>query len=349
MGLICTLLMPILCRYPTVLIPTPDFVRRPALWLHGMQRFGGTVSFAPNFAYSLCAKRIRDADLEGLRLESWRIAVTAAEPILAATCRAFQRRFEPFGFRSTCFTAAYGMAEYVTVATADEPGAELFVERLDRASMATNGSADLALATDPDAFECVGVGTSVRGTDFDIRDEAGRSLPDRRIGVIWIRGSSLFEGYRDEASMTEQSRVGGWFRTGDLGYRTQGRLFFVSREKDLIVIGGEKYSPQDVEQAVNEASGVRDGCVVAVGVQNEARGTEDLAVVAETKLDDPTALDRLRREIRSNVQSAVGLGVRHLLLVTPGGIEKTTSGKLARSATHRRYFDGDSNCPPTQR
>ncbi|MCI0548616.1 MAG: acyl-phosphate glycerol 3-phosphate acyltransferase, partial [Candidatus Rokubacteria bacterium] len=126
---------------------------------------------------------------------------------------------------------------------------------------------------------------------------------------------------------------------GDRGYLAGGDLFFVAREKDLIVIGGEKIAPHDVEAVVNEVAGVRPGCAVAFGVANPARGTEDVAVVAETREEDAEERAGLESAIRARVVGALGLALRHVLLVPPGGVEKTTSGKLARRATRARYAD----------
>jgi acyl-CoA synthetase (AMP-forming)/AMP-acid ligase II len=335
MGLVDTFLLPLVRGCHTVLIPTPEFMRQPALWLWALHHYRGTASFAPNMAYALCARRIPERELEGLDLSAWRTSVVTAEPILHDTMRAFAERFAPHGLRPTTLTSAYGMAENVTCVTSGSPERELVVDEVDRAALARDGVArerpgDLAL---------VSSGRPVRGTEVEIRDPEGRVVPDRCVGEIWFRGSCLFAGYRGDRERTEASCRDGWFRSGDLGYLARGELFFVSRAKDVIVLGGEKRAPQEVEEAVNEVPGVRTGCAVAFGVLNEARGTEDLAAVAETKERDPVLLQRIEREVRARVLAATGLPLRHLLLVPPGGVEKTTSGKLARAATRERYAD----------
>ncbi|GAG39243.1 unnamed protein product, partial [marine sediment metagenome] len=129
-----------------------------------------------------------------------------------------------------------------------------------------------------------------------------------------------------------------WLETGDRGYMVDGYVFFVARDKDLIVIGGEKYVPDDIESAINRVPGVREGCVVVFGMLDEERGTEGLAAVVETRESTSEGLEKLRRAIRSEVTRTTGLGLPHLLLTSPGGVEKTTSGKLARSATRRRHL-----------
>ena len=133
--------------------------------------------------------------------------------------------------------------------------------------------------------------------------------------------------------------VDGWLDSGDQGYIAGGEIFFVSRAKDLVVIGGEKHAPYDIEQQLSEVAGVRPGCAVAFGVLNDARGTEDLAVIAETRESDPEMRTQLEGEIRRRIMTTLGLQIRYLLLVGPGEVEKTTSGKLARRATRERYRD----------
>src|SRR4029453_6124912 len=156
---------------------------------------------------------------------------------------------------------------------------------------------------------------------------------------------SLFAGYQGEAEGSTQGVVDGWFDTGDQGYVADGELFFVSRAKDLIVIGGDKYAPHDVEAAVNTVAGVRTGCAVSFGVLDAGRGTEELAVIAEAHVTDPGERGALEHAIRRAVSAGTGLAVRHLLLVPPGGVEKTSSGKLARRGRGARGA-GAPRLPP---
>jgi acyl-CoA synthetase (AMP-forming)/AMP-acid ligase II len=336
MGLIDTFVLPLLSGCPSVLIPTMDFMREPALWLWAIHHYRGAQSWAPNFAYALCAKRVPEADLEGLDLSSWRLALSGAEPVLAQTVRAFAERFRRYGFRPEAMTPIWGMAENVTVATAhplDEPPR---VDTLDRAVLAAEQRAEPAPGA---GVEVVSVGTCLPGSEVEIRDETRHPLPERHVGAIWLRSSYLFTAYNRDPATTAESLVDGWFDTGDRGYLAGGHLYFVARDKDLIVIGGEKYVPHDVENVINAVPGVREGCAVAFGVLNDERGTEDLAAVVETKETGGAELSRLGDAIRAEVMRAIGIGLRHLVLVPPGGIEKTTSGKLARRATRARYAD----------
>jgi acyl-CoA synthetase (AMP-forming)/AMP-acid ligase II len=334
MGLIDAFLLPLLSGCPTVLIPTMDFMREPELWLWAIHRYRGALSWAPNFAYALCAKRIPENRLDGLDLSSWRVAINAAEPVLAHTIEAFTARFEPYGFARSAMTPAWGLAENVTIATAQPVPEAPHVETIDRQTLATKGRAQ---PTEGAGLCSVAIGCCLPQCEVEIRGPSGGRLDDRGVGEIWLRTNSLFSGYRGDAELTSQALVDGWLKTGDQGYVANGALFFVSRDKDLIIIGGEKYAPHDVETVINRVPGVREGCAVAFGVMSQERGTEELAAVVETKEENPVALEALGLAIRSEVTRATGLGIRYLKLVPPGGVQKTTSGKLARAATQRRY------------
>jgi acyl-CoA synthetase (AMP-forming)/AMP-acid ligase II len=335
MGLFGAFLLPLLCGSPTVLIPTMDFLRDPAVWLRALHRYGGAVSWASNFAYALCAQRIEDDEIEGLDLSSWRIAFNASEPVLAPTVEAFARRFAPYGYRPEAMTAAWGLAETVMVCSAHPVGEAPRVDRIDRRRLATESVAEPTLG---EGVSLVATGQALPNVEIEIRGgETGVRLPERHVGAIWLRSNCLFEGYQNDPARTAEVCVDGWLDSGDRGYLVGDDLFFVAREKDLIVVGGEKYAPHDVEMAINRVDGVRQGCAVAFGVANPESGTEELGAVAETRVEGVEALTDLRGAVRREVARTIGLGIRHLHLVPPGGIDKTTSGKLARRSTRARY------------
>jgi acyl-CoA synthetase (AMP-forming)/AMP-acid ligase II len=336
MGLIDAFLLPLLSGCPCVLIPTMDFMRDPALWLWAIHRYRGTLSWAPNFAYTICANRVAAAELAGLDLSSWRIAINAAEPVLASTIAAFTARFAASGFAPSAMTPAWGLAENVTIATAHPVGMPPRIETIDRPALVSEG---VARPTTGDGLASVAIGRCLPRCEVQVRDDTGRVLADRRVGEVWLRTDSLFTGYHRNPSLTARALVDGWLNTGDRGYLVDGDLYFIARDKDVIVIGGEKYAPHDIETLINRVDGVREGCAVAFGVLNEERGTEDIAAVVETKIEDAAQLADLRERVRAAVTSATGLALRHVILVGPGGIEKTTSGKLARRATRDRYTD----------
>jgi len=333
MGLIDAFLLPLLGGCPTVLIPTMDFMREPGLWLWAIHRYRGAISWAPNFAYHVAATRVPESDLAGLDLSSWRIAINAAEPLLAPTLDLFAKRFAPHGFRPEAMTPAWGLAENVTIATAHPVDTAPRIEHIDRDALATR---EVAEPCEQDGIPSIAIGRCLPGCAVEIRDASGARLPERRVGAVWLHSDSLLSGYHGDPALTARVLVDGWLDTGDVGYRADGDLFFVSRDKDLIVIGGEKYAPHDIETLINDVPGVRAGCAVAFGIPSEARGTEELAAVIETREKDEGAA-ALDRAVRDKVLRATGLALRHVVLVPPGGVEKTTSGKLARRATRARH------------
>jgi acyl-CoA synthetase (AMP-forming)/AMP-acid ligase II len=339
MGLFGAFLLPLLCGFGAVLIPTMEFLRSPVLWFWALHRYRGAVSWAPNFAYSLCAKRIQDEDLEGLDLSSWRMAFSASEPVLAHTIENFEKRFAPYGYHAETMTPSWGMAETVMAVAAHPIGEKPVWECVDRDVLAARQIAKPVANPKADGgTTIVATGRALPHVKLQIRDpETGERLPDRHVGQLWVSGSFLFKGYKNDPELTARMLRDGWFDTGDRAYLVDLDLYFVSREKDLIVIGGEKYAPHDVEEVINTVAGVRQGCAVAFGVMNAETGTEDLGAVVETKLEEEGALADLGRALRREVIRSLGLAIRHLHLVPPGGIEKTTSGKLARSATRARY------------
>lgn len=334
MGLFGAFLLPLLCGCKTVLIPTMDFMRDPSMWLRAIDRYRGTFAWAPNLAYALCAKRLGDELLEGLDLSSWRLALNASEPVLAPTVEAFSKRMAPYGFSPERMSPAYGLAEATVLATVHPVREEPRCEILDRELLTTQ---EIARPTSGEGVSCVSIGRAIPGCKLEIRDAGGRTLPERHVGNVWLHSNALFWGYHDNPELTRKVRSGGWLDTGDRGYLVEDYLFFVAREKDLIIIGGEKYIPDDIESIINRVEGVRIGCAVAFGVLNEEQGTEELAAVVETRLEAEDELAKLADAIRLEVNRSVGLGLRRLHLVPPGGIEKSTSGKLARGPTKERY------------
>ena len=334
MGLFGAFLLPLLCGCKTVLIPTMDFMRDPAIWLRAFDRYRGTFAWAPNLAYALCARRLTDDALEGIDLSSWRLALNGSEPVLAPTVRAFADRMAPYGFAPEGMSPAWGLAEATALATVQPIHEAPRCEVLDRRILSRE---ERALPTEGDGVSCVSVGRAIPGCTVEIRDEKGEVLPERRVGKVWLQSNALFTEYHLNDELTRQAVRDGWLDTGDRGYLVDGHLFFVARDKDLIIIGGEKYVPDDIEAVINRVPGVREGCAVAFGVLNDERGTDDLAAVVETRETEPEALDDLRRRVRAEITAVTGLGLAHCILTPPGGVEKSTSGKLARGPTRRRY------------
>jgi fatty-acyl-CoA synthase len=335
MGLVGKLGIPITTGTDLVLAGPQDFMSSPARWMQWMSDYGGTASAAPNFAYALATRALRR--LEGLDLSRWRIALNGAEPVDPATVAAFIDAAEPHGLRPSAVFPAFGMAEVAIAGTFPEPGRGLVVDAVDRRVLETER---LAVPVDHDATDArhlARLGRPVPGLEIRVVDpESGRPLAEREAGELEIRGTSLSTGYWREPEATARVfRPDGWFRTGDLAYLVDGELVLCGRIKDLIIVGGRNVYPEDVERAVGGVDGVRAGNVIAFGV--EGRRQERLVVVAESRADDR---DLVIKHISAAVRDAVGLGAHDIVLVEPGSLPKTSSGKLQRSRCKQQYTEG---------
>ena len=323
---------------------TPEmFVKRPIEWLRAISRFRGTVSFAPNFAYDLAVRRVKDSDVAGLDLSSWRIAGCGAEPIHASTLAAFAEKFRPCGFNARSFQPSYGLAEIVLAATMAPPGRRLRVEKLVADDVTVRRVATHANGSLAETVSVVACGRPLPGHDLRIVDEDGRLLPERHIGEIVLSGPSVSPGYYNDADTTRAAIRNGRLFTGDLGYLSNGELFVCGRVKDLIIVNGRKYHPQDLEWGVADLAGIRRGRVVAFGTTTDA-GPDRTVVIAEPSGTVPAA--ELADAIRRRIIDVCGLVVDDVVLVPSGTVARTTSGKLKRSATKMLYERGDLAAVP---
>lgn len=346
MGLIGHFLASAAWGLPLVLMPPETFIRRPREWLKAMSKYRGTCSAAPNFAYSLCAKKIKDRDLDGIDLSSWRVAFCGAEPVNPKTITDFISRYEPYGFQATTFFPVYGMAELSLAATFPLPGSPPRFDRVRRHRFEQGGVAEPAAEPTEageatDVVSWVSVGRALPDHEVRIVDADGRPLPERREGEVEVRGPSMMAGYYRSPVATAETIRDGWLRTGDLGYLADGDLFVTGRRKEIIIKSGKNLYPQDIEAAAARVDGIRVGCCAAFGVTNAARGTEDLVLVCETRTDDAQERARLMSEVRTAVLEAIGATPDVVVLVAPGTVPKTSSGKIQRDLMRKRYQQGD--------
>jgi fatty-acyl-CoA synthase len=339
MGLVGMAIGAVYGSLTAVLLTPQAFVKRPVEWLRAISRYRGTVSFAPNFAYDLAVRRVKEADFEGLDLSCWRVAGCGAEPIHAPTLAAFAEKFAPVGFRETSFLPSYGLAEHVLAATFSPRGRGPRVERLSCddvtlrrvATSAVNGSTG-------DHVTVVSCGFPLPGHEIRIADEQDRSLPERGIGEVMLSGPSVTPGYYRDQDLTARTIRDGWLRTGDVGYLSKGELFVCGRVKDLIIINGRKYHPQDLEWGVDDLGGIRRGRVVAFGTVDGGKADRAVIVVEPT---GTVPADVLTDLIRRRIVDLFGLLVDDVVLVPRGTVARTTSGKVRRAATKLRYERGE--------
>ena len=315
MGLVGMALGPLYSARPAVLLTPQAFIKRPADWLKAISRHRATVSFAPNFAYDLVVRRIKDRDLDGLDLSRWRIAGCGAEPIHAPTLAAFSERLAGAGFRATSFLPCYGLAEHVLAATLPPRN------RLPRVEQIA-------------AVPLVSCGGALPGHQIRIFTEDGREAREHEIGEIALAGPSVMSGYYDDEHATAETIRNGWLHTGDLGYLSDGELFVCGRAKDLIIVNGRKYHPQDLEWAVAEVDGVHRGRVVAFGMAEPGAGDRIVMAVETTGTD---GFDAMADRIRKRISDAFGLYVDEVAALEIGSIGRTTSGKIQRAAAKAAY------------
>ena len=335
MGLVGMALGALYTQRTCVLVPPEAFVRRPAEWLRAITRHRGTISFAPNFAYDLCVRRVKD--LSGLDLSSWRVAGCGAEPIHPPTLAAFAEKFASVGFRDTSFLPCYGLAEHVLAATFPPRGRRPRTELV-----SADGLTGRRVAVPHDgtgaALTLVSCGSALPGHRLQIVGDDGRPLAERHVGEILLAGPSVMLGYYKQDALTAQTIRGGWLHTGDLGYLSGGELFVCGRAKDIIIVNGRKYHPQDLEWAVDGLGGVRRGRVVAFGAI-EIGHADRVVIVVEPSGTVPA--DVLTDSIRRQIGDLFGLYVDDVAVVRSGTVGRTTSGKVQRAATKARYERGE--------
>jgi acyl-CoA synthetase (AMP-forming)/AMP-acid ligase II len=307
MGLIGCLLLAVNRPGPLTLIPPEVFLARPAIWLRAISRKRATISVAPNFAYGLCVRRVRDSEMEGVDLSSWRFALNGAEPVAPAVLRRFSERFAPNGFDARALMPVYGLSE-ASLAVAFTPSG-----RGPRTWIA--GGRELA-----------SVGAPLPGIDIDVRG-----------GRIFVRGPSVMQGYFGNPAATREALIDGWLDTGDLGFVDGGELFVSGRAKDLVILRGVNHAPQEFEDALDGVDGVRPGCTAAVGVPT-AEG-EELVLLVETDGDADAEW------IRGRVIERTGIRPSQVHLLAPGTLPRTSSGKLRRSEALRQLLAGELRSP----
>jgi acyl-CoA synthetase (AMP-forming)/AMP-acid ligase II len=307
---------------------------RPLVWLKTIQKHGGTLSPAPNFAYGLCVKRVRPSEREGLDLSTWRLALNGAEPVNLRTLVDFHRAFGPYGFDKSALLPVYGLAESSLAVTFCRPGDPLRYQVVDRNELAAGRAVD---GEGTSALTVVSVGTPVPGHEVQVLDEHGEPLPEREVGHVVARGPSLMNGYyRDEEATLKVLREGRLW-TGDLGYFADGELYITGRAKDLIIVRGRNHYAEDLERVAERVDGVRAGGVAAFGVYDEEKAADLVVMVCETRVEDE-ARTQLVEAVAARVLGDTGVPVDEVVLVPPGTIPKTSSGKRQRALCRELYL-----------
>lgn len=332
MGLIGCIVPAVHRAGPLTLIPPEVFLLRPGIWLRAISRYRATVSPAPDFAYGLCLDRVGDAELEGCDLSSWRLALDGAEPVSPARLRRFVQRFARWGLRAEAVTPVYGLSEAALAVTFGAPDRPFTSLRLEREALALGRTVELAAeAPARSPVEICSVGLPLRGFGLEIRDAEGAVLPEDRVGRVFVRGPSLMMGYLDREP---QPIVDGWLDTGDLGFLHAGELYISGREKDLVILRGRNHNPQDLERALDGLEGVRTGCSIAAGMVDDEG--ERLVLFVEVKAPEPGLAEACRQAVLAHS----GLDPSLVVLLDPGTLPRTSSGKLRRAEAVRLWQAG---------
>jgi len=339
MGLIGACLGALLFGYPLVLMSPLAFLSRPERWLRRIALHGGTLTSAPNFAYELCLSKLSERDLEGLDLSSLRLAFNGAEAVSAETAERFSERFARYGLRREAMTPVYGLAEACLGVSFPPLGRGLLVDRVERAALQRLGVARPARAGDPLPLRVVACGRALPGHSIRVVDRTGRELGERVEGRIQFSGPSASSGYFENAEDSARLIDDGWRNTGDLGYLAAGELYVTGREKDLIIRGGHNIHPMELEDAVGEVRGIRQGAV-AVFAAGARGGGERLIVLAETREARDEERARIVGEINRLAVDLIGVPADEVVLAPPRSVLKTSSGKIRRAACRELYERG---------
>jgi 8-amino-7-oxononanoate synthase/acyl carrier protein len=346
MGLIGGILQPLYMGRPNLLLSPTHFLQKPVRWLQAMSQHGATISGGPNFAYDLCVEKVTPAQKRTLDLSRWSLAFNGAEPVRAETMDRFSRAFAECGFRREAFYPCYGLAEATLIVTGGYKQAEPVVRSFDLHALEKH---DVQPVTPGAAHsrELVGSGGNLLDQTIVIADpDTCEPCGADRVGEIWVSGPSVSEGYwrrEEESRHTFGAQLsdgrGPFLRTGDLGFLHDGELFVTGRLKDLIIIRGVNYYPQDIERAVDQAhEHIQQGAGAAFAVGDA--GAERLVVVQEVERHRGLDFAAIIGDIRKRIASELELSVSAVVLIKTGSIPKTSSGKIQRHACQAGYLAG---------
>jgi acyl-CoA synthetase (AMP-forming)/AMP-acid ligase II len=346
MGLMVGVVLPVVAGLPVVLMSPGAFLQRPARWLEAISRYRATISGGPDFAYELCVRRVASPELSHIDLRRWTVAFNGAEPVRADTIDRFSRTFAHCGFRRQAFYPCYGLAEATLAVACGRRGGGPAVETFDQEAL-QHGTA--LRASSPSASRpLVGCGRAMSGQLVVIVDpESGRRLPQGYVGEVWVSGRSVAAGYWRQSQATAETfgarlmpAAGTFLRTGDLGFLSEdGELFITGRLTDVVILNGCKHHPQDIERTA-------EGCHPALKANGAAafaitlRGEERVVVVHEVDIrhaDDP---GELKGAVRQAVAEVHEIPVHEVVLVRPGAIPRTSSGKIRRARCRDQFLAG---------
>ncbi|HMR40460.1 MAG TPA: SDR family NAD(P)-dependent oxidoreductase [Ignavibacteria bacterium] len=358
LGLIFCTLLPLYGGFPCYMMTPESFIQRPVRWLETISKYGSSISGAPNFAYELLANRVSPEEVKTLDLSTWDIAMNGSEPVRADTLEKFVKHFGPAGFKSHYFSSAWGQAETTIIITTTEKDKAPVIKNFDKASIEKHKVKEIPFEKDNNENGVRLVGHTMNLLDAKSIIVDPKTLvkcKEDQVGEIWVSGTTVTPGYYEKekvnketfAAYTSDTNEGPFLRTGDLGFIQGDQLYITGRYKDLIIIRGQNHYPQDIELTVERSHpALRLGCEAAFSV--DVDDDEQLIIVQEINkkfidkdngkyLFDP---DEVCKAIRKAVSEEHSLNVFHILLLHPGTVRKTSSGKIQRNDNRNSYQDG---------
>ncbi len=341
MGLIGAWLGSLYHGIPIIIFSPLMFLTRAERWLWAMDYYRGTISAGPNFAYELCVNKIDESKISGLDLSSWRLALNGAETIHANTIKKFTDKFASYQFNPQAFLPVYGLAESTVALVFPELNRIPRIDYIERKVFNEQGKAksispSLSQAT---GLAMVSCGRPLPGHEVRIVDDTHQLLEDRQVGHLQFKGPSSMRGYYRNAIATRAIYHEGWWDSGDLAYQAEGDIFIAGRKKDLIIIAGRNIYPQEIEAIADNLVSIRKGCVIAFGITDVEKGTEQCVVVAEVRQKKWIVDKEISHQIVTAVAEALDISPQ-VILVPPRTLPKTSSGKLQRSACKKAYLQG---------
>lgn len=339
MGLIGGFLLPLVAGVPIVLISPFHWVREPRVLFEAFDAYGGTLCWMPNFAFNHSVRSVRERDLQDLDLGHVRRIINGSEPVRYHSMQMFYERFKAYGLREEALATGYGMAEITLAATVSPLGAPPTVDWIRLQDVQQKELATPASPDDPDAAAFVSSGASLKGAEIRVADDAGKLLPERRIGEIVLKSNSMFTEYYRREELTDAALRDGWFYTSDVGYIAEGELYVLGRKDDMIIVGGRNIYPQDVEEIAHRVQGVYQGRAAAFGIDDENLGTASIVLVCELRGDpDVEERNRIESQLRRGVVAGLDVVLADVRFVERGWIVKTSNGKIARRDNREKYF-----------
>lgn len=353
MGLVGTFLTCVACQASADYLATEDFARRPLQWLRILTRNKGTVTYGPTFGFDICARRVKDSDLADLDLSSLRVTGIGAEMIRPDVMSAFADKFASTGFKATSFVPSYGLAECTLAVSFVPPGrgietvdvderilsGEIGAEELAQNGHVTNGNGANGMHHDVKTRAVVNCGYPLPDYEVEIRAPDSSLLGERGIGQIFVRGESVMREYfNDPEATAEVLSKDRWLDTGDMGFMHEGSIFIIGRAKDMIIVNGRNYWPQDIEWPVEQLPGVRNGDIAAISAPGSNQ-EEVTTVLVHCRVLEPEKRQEFADMIKQQVMQSTG-AICQVGLVPPRSLPRTSSGKLSRTKARTQFLTG---------